>query len=97
MPQVSQCRNSEYGKVLNKEGFSKCECYTTYWICQNMPWQSSEYIYWVLNMPGFWIWKDSEYARITQGSKYATIWLNMYEYIWIFNNRQGSEYVSCNT
>ena len=27
----------------------------------------------VLNMPGFWIWEGSEYARITQGSKYATI------------------------
>ena len=42
--------------------------------------------------------------RITKGSKYATIWLNMSEqdvnmpeYVWIFNNRQGSEYVSCNT
>ena len=30
-------------------------------------------------MPGSWIWKDSEYARITQGSEYATIWLNMSE------------------
>ena len=44
------------------------------------------------------------YARIAHGSKYATIWLNMFEkdvnmpeYVWIFNNRQGSEYVSCNT
>ena len=55
-------------------------------------------------MPGFWIWKGSEYARITQGSKYATIWpsmseqnLNMPGYVRIFNNRQGSEYLSCNT
>ena len=31
-------------------------------------------------MPGFWIWKDSEYARITQGSKYAKICLNMSEF-----------------
>ena len=37
-------------------------------------------ISWVLNMPGFWIWEDSEYARITQGSKHATIWLNMSEF-----------------
>ena len=36
-------------------------------------------ISWVLNMPGFWIWQGSEYARVTQGSKYATIWLNMSE------------------
>ena len=38
------------------------------------------------------------------GSKYATIWLSMSEkdlnmpgYVRIYNNRQGSEYVSCNT
>ena len=41
-----------------------------------MPWQSSEYILGskytkILNMAGF------EYARVTQGSKYATIWLKM--------------------
>ena len=30
-------------------------------------------------MPGFRIWQGSEYARVTQGSKYATIWLNMSE------------------
>ena len=58
-------------------------------------------IFSVLDMPGFWIWKDSEYARITQGSKYMAqyVWTGC-EYAWnvlIFNNRQGSEYVSCNT
>ena len=47
-------------------------------------------ISWVLNMPGFWIWQGSEYARVTQVSKYATIRPN----VWIYNNRQGSEYVS---
>ena len=58
-------------------------------------------ISYVLNMPGFWIWQGSEYARITQGLKYATIWLNVSEqdvnmtgYVWIFDNRYGSEYVS---
>ena len=61
-------------------------------------------ISWALNMPGFWIWTGPEYARIAQGSKYATTWLNMSEqdgnmpeYVSIFNNRQGSENVSCNT
>ena len=55
-------------------------------------------------MPGFWIWQGSEYARVKQGSKYATIWLNIFvqavnirEYVWIYNNREGSEYVSYNT
>ena len=31
-------------------------------------------------MPGFWIWQGSEYERVTQGSKYATIYLNMSEF-----------------
>ena len=35
--------------------------------------------------------------RVTQGSIYATIWLNMPKYVWIYDNRQGSEYVSYNT
>ena len=61
-------------------------------------------ISWVLNMPGFWIWQSSGCARVKQGSKYATIWLNISEqdaitpeYAWIYNNRQGSEYVSYDT
>ena len=60
-------------------------------------------ISWVLNMPGFWIWKGSEYARVTLGSRSAKIWLNMSEqdvnmpgYVWIFNTRQSSD-VSYNT
>ena len=58
MPQVSQCQNSEYVKVLNKAGFSKCKHYTAYSICQNKPWQSSEYILSskyarIVNMEGF--------------------------------------------
>ena len=41
-------------------GLSMCERYTTFWICQNMPWQSSEYILGskyvrILNIAGFWI------------------------------------------
>ena len=41
----------EYAKILNMAGF---------WICQNMPWQSSEYILGskctkILNTKGFWI------------------------------------------
>ena len=31
-------------------------------------------------MPVFRIWQGSEYSRVTQGSKYATIWWNMSEY-----------------
>ena len=35
---------SKYGKNLSMTGFSMCELYTAFWICQNMPWQSSDYI-----------------------------------------------------
>ena len=56
----------------------------------------------VLNVPGFWLWQGSEYARVTQGSNYAIIWLNMSEYdvympeyVYVYDNGQGSEYVSC--
>ena len=49
---------------------------------------------WVLNMPGFWIRQGSEYARVTQDSKYATIWLYLDRtWICLYDNRQGSEYV----
>ena len=33
-----QCQYSEYDKVLKMAGFSICEHYTAFWICQNMPW-----------------------------------------------------------
>ena len=77
-------QGSEYGNVLN--------IWTEFWIS------------YVLNMPGLWdrIWQGSEYARVTQGSEYAIIWLNMSaydvnmpEYVWIYDNRHGSEHVSC--
>ena len=42
----------KYGKGLNMAGFSACERYTVFWICQNVPWQSSECI------------SGSKYARI---------------------------------
>ena len=78
-------------------GFSKCERYEAYWICLDRVLNIS----WILNMPGFSIWQGYEYARITQGSKYATVWLNiseqevnMPEYVWMFDNRQDSEYLS---
>ena len=81
-------------------GFSICECYKTFWICQNMPWQSYGYIS-VFNILAFWIWKCSEYARVTQSSKYTTILLNIFEwdvnmpeYVWIYNNRHDFEYAS---
>ena len=90
-------QDSEQPQVLNMPKF---------WICQ---WSEHDRvlnrvldrvlnIFWVLNKLVFWIWK------ITQGSKYATIWLNMSEFdvnmpehVWIYSNKQTSEYVSCNT
>ena len=44
-------------------------------------------------MEGFWI------SKLMQGSKYATVWLNVFEYdmnmlkyFWTYGNKQGSEY-----
>ena len=34
-----------------------------------------------IQVPGFWIWQVSEYARITQGSNYNTISLNRSEFM----------------
>ena len=53
--------------------------------------QDSEYISCseyskVLSTPGLWIclwFQISEYARVTQGSEYAWIILNMHEYAWL--------------
>ena len=53
---------------------------------------------------GFKICQCSEYETVTQGSKYAATWLNTSELdenipedVWIYNNKQASEYVSYNT
>ena len=48
-------------------------------------------------MPGIWMWEGSEYARVTDGSTYATnVWICLIR-PWIYVNRQDSEYVSYNT
>ena len=64
-----------------------------------MPWKSYEYIS-VLNILVLWIWKCSEYARVTQSSKYTTILLNIFEwdvnmleYVWIYDNRHDFEFL----
>ena len=40
----------------------------------------------VLNIPGFWIYQSSEYARLTKGSEYAWLCLDMSEYAGICRN-----------
>ena len=62
----------KYGKVLNMAGFSICERYTAFWICQNM--QSSEYIL------------GSKYARVLNIQELHRV-LNMPQYSWICLNR----------
>ena len=49
----------KYAKILNMAEHSICKRYTTFWICQNMSWQSPQYILGskyerILNMAGFW-------------------------------------------
>ena len=83
-------------------GFSICELYTAFWICQNMLWQSSEYILnskyvRILNMSEFWLWQvsDASYSRFWicyNMAEYVSILVNMPEYVWIYDNRQDSEY-----
>ena len=62
-------KNSEYAsgpkypKILNMTGLSICELYTTFWLCQNMPWQRPKYILGskyasILNMAGLSISKS---------------------------------------
>ena len=70
------CRNKQnsehdlgtkYAKILNIANFQI--------------WQGSQYaLRSVLNMPvGFCIRQGSEYARVTQGFRYPTVWPNMSE------------------
>ena len=92
-------QNSEYDKVLNLAGFSICERYTVFWICQNMPCLTEFQIY-----LGFWIYQYSEFKTGVQGSKFARTWLIMSELdvntpedVWIYDNKQYSEYLTYNT
>ena len=64
----------KYGKFLNMAGFPICERYTAFWICQNMPSQSFEYIL------------GSKYARVLNMQELHRV-LNMPQYSWICLNR----------
>ena len=66
--------NPKYAKILSMAGFSICEHYAVFWICQNMPWQSSEYIL------------VSKYARILNMQELHRV-LNMQQSGWIWLNK----------
>ena len=93
MPKFWMRQISESGRVLNMPALHSV---------LNMPecalLDSVVNICWVLNVP------YSEQETVTQGSKYVTIWLNMSELdvnmpedVWIYDNKQSSEYVSYST
>ena len=77
----------EYSSITSMPGLWICSSCTRFWIClDNALWQGSEYV-WptfyrvlnkhpVLNMPRLRILQECEYARVTQGAKYAWISLN---------------------
>ena len=87
----------EYAWIyLNKQGSEyalgskHAKRYTAFWVRQNMPWQSSEYIsgskyFRILNMAGFWICKSYTGFYICQsmakyvwiGREYAPVYLNL--------------------
>ena len=57
-------------------------------------------IFWVLNIPELQRWQVSEYTSLTDVFKYATMSeqdVNMPQYVWIYDNRQGSKNVLYNT
>ena len=64
---------SEYGKVLNMAEFSIRKRYTAFWIHQNIPSQSLEYI------------SGSKYARILNCKSYTGFLIchNMDGYAWL--------------
>ena len=75
---------AKYAKILNMVGFWIYEHYTVFWICQKMPWQSSEYILGskyarILNMAGFWIWKLHRALNMPQYLNRMWICLNVSE------------------
>ena len=67
-------------------GFPIRERYTVFWICQNIPWQSSEYISGfkyarILNLAGFWICNSYKGFYIChKKAEYVCIG---YEYAWM--------------
>ena len=66
-------KSCEYGRVLNMQVLHSILNIAR--ICLDRVLN----IFWVVNMPGFWMWQGCEYARVTQGSKYVKLWLNMSE------------------
>ena len=94
--QCSECAlGSKHFKILNMAVFSTYKRYTAFWVCLDRVLN----ICWFLNISGFWIRKGYKYAKVTQGSKNAKIWLNMSEeginvpqYLWIYNDKQGFDY-----
>ena len=100
-------KSSEYSRIPSKkvsvyQRVAQDSEYAWIWLI-NALWQDSEYAWWtfhtvlnkppILNMPGFTIWQDCEYARITQGAECAWISMNMLylisQYAWIcFNNAE---------
>ena len=67
--------DTKYTKILNigKSNYDRALSMRVLHSALNMP----EYAlieFWI--QFGFWIWQRFEQARVTHGSKYATIWLN---------------------
>ena len=57
-------------------------------------------IFWVLNIPELQRWQVSEYTSLTEVFKYATMSeqdVNMPQYVWIYDNKQGSKHLLYNT
>ena len=79
----------KYVRILNIPGMSICQGSKfpglhRVWLFSEI-WQGSEYALGcnyerVLSIAGFQIWQVSAYAKVTEGSEYARIWLNK---VWV--------------
>ena len=74
----------KYAKFLHMAWFSICQ-HSILDMPEYALTERSEYIM-DSNKLGFWIWQGSEYAKVTEGSKYATVCLICLNRTWICLN-----------
>ena len=76
--------------------FSICLCLIILDIGQGFEYASGSKYARVLDMPGFSLFRVSEYALVSCGSEYPWMCLNnlnIPKYVWILLNKQASEYI----
>ena len=99
MPKFWTWQSSEYGSVFNMRALHSALNMSEYTFTE----KSSENILGskhtrILKIAGFWICKSYTVFKICHNmAEYVWVDVSMPGYVWIYNNRQGSESVSYNT